>query len=65
MLAGLSDPLAMLATSFEDWAVLCAVIEKTLKLRDERDTAMVKAMGRAIGGEVAESVGRLMMQAFR
>lgn len=60
MIAGVSDPMAMLRLSFDEWSIFCSVVERALKLKDEREVTIVKALCEGVGAEVGNTVSKIL-----
>lgn len=62
--AGVADPVGFLDRGGVDWEIAVAVVEKARKLDVEtrRDliNQCIKALARAIGGQVAQQIARML-----
>jgi hypothetical protein len=65
MLAGVADPIACLKLPIDEWELFVLAIDEALKLKDERETTIVKTLIRGIGGEVASEVSKMVASMFR
>lgn len=63
LLVGVTDPVGFLSLEGHDWDIACTVVEKARDLKYERDKEMLKAVidavGKSVGGEVARQIGRM------
>lgn len=57
---GVSDPLRFLDVDRDDWLVERAVLEQAQKIRNERDQAIIEALTKGVGAEVARSVAKIL-----